>query len=67
MGLRGLDASGAEALCDRIAATGALDAVRERARSGVERAKSILGAEFGETERQLLGLVADGVVVERYS
>ena len=37
--LRGLDAAGAEAACDRIAATGALDEVRERARAAIDAAK----------------------------
>jgi geranylgeranyl pyrophosphate synthase len=65
--LRGLGPAGAEALCDRIAATGVLDEVRGRAREGVERAKAILaGSELDAGERKLLGLVADGVV-ERYS
>ena len=65
--LRGLDPAGAEAICDRIAATGALDEVRSRAREGIERAKRILdGDAFTAEERQLLGLIADGVV-ERYS
>ena len=65
--LRGLDQVGAEELCDRIAAAGALDEVRERARLGVERAKRVLDADdFTDEERELLGLIADGVV-ERYS
>jgi geranylgeranyl pyrophosphate synthase len=65
--LHGLDPLGAEALCDRIAATGVLDEVRERARTGVERAKQTLGeSDLSEGDRKLLSLVADGVV-ERYS
>jgi geranylgeranyl pyrophosphate synthase len=65
--LRGLDPAGAEELCDRIAATGALDQVRARARDGIGGAKAILDADaFTDEERQLLGLIADGVV-ERYS
>ena len=64
--LRALDPAGAEELCDRIAATGALEAVRARARAGVVRAKALLEGEIGESERELLALVADGVV-ERYS
>jgi geranylgeranyl pyrophosphate synthase len=65
--LRALDQRGAEEICDRIAATGALDGVRERARAGIERAKRILAsASFSEEERELLGMIADGVV-ERYS
>ena len=65
--LRGFDAEAAERLCDRIAATGALDEVRERARAGIERAKRGLRSEaFSDQERELLGLIADGVV-ERYS
>jgi geranylgeranyl pyrophosphate synthase len=65
--LRGLDPAGAGALCDRIAATGALGEVRGRARDGIARAKEVLDGEaFGPSERELLALVADGVV-ERYS
>jgi geranylgeranyl pyrophosphate synthase len=65
--LRGLDAAAAEALCDRVAATGALDEVRNRARAGIERAKAGLESDaFSAQERELLGLIADGVV-ERYS
>jgi geranylgeranyl pyrophosphate synthase len=65
--LRGLDDAGTEALCDRIAATGALEQVRSRARDGIERAKAGLSnGSLSESERSLLGLVADGVV-ERYS
>ena len=65
--LDGLDADQAEALCDRIAATGVLDEVRARARAGIESAKGRLSSEaFSEEERNLLGLIADGVV-ERYS
>jgi geranylgeranyl pyrophosphate synthase len=65
--LRRLDPAGAEALCDRIAATGALAQVRARARKGIERAKKILDADaFSAEERQLLAMIADGVV-ERYA
>jgi geranylgeranyl pyrophosphate synthase len=65
--LRGLDQAGAEEICDRIAATEALDQVRGRAKQGIERAKGILNSEsFSEEERQLLAMIADGVV-ERYS
>ena len=65
--LRGLDADAAEALCDRIAATGALDEVRERAKQGIGRAKGILDSpDFSDEERELLGMIADGVV-ERYA
>ncbi len=65
--LRRLDASGAEALCDRIAATGALDHVRSRALEMVATAKRRLdSAVFAPEQRHLLGLVADGVV-QRYS
>jgi geranylgeranyl pyrophosphate synthase len=65
--LRGLDAAGAEALCERIAATGALDRVRARALAMVAAAKDRLdAAAFDPEQRQLLGLVADGVV-QRYS
>ena len=65
--LQALDAATAEALCDRIAATGALERVRARALQMVADAKGALaGAEFEPEQRQLLELVADGVV-ERYS
>ncbi len=65
--LHGLDASSAEALCDRIAATGATQGVRERALEMVAEAKTRLrGANLDPEQRRLLDLVADGVV-ERYS
>ena len=65
--LRALDAAGAEALCDRIAATGALEQVRSRALEMVAQAKRQLGpAGFDAERRKLLDLVADGVV-QRYS
>jgi geranylgeranyl pyrophosphate synthase len=65
--LRGLSPAAAEALCDRIAATGALEEVRERAMGMVAAAKRRLAEPaFDSEQRQLLGLVADGVV-ERYS
>ena len=65
--LRGLDAEGAEAVCDRIAATGVLDEVRAGARRRVELAKRALErSALDPDHRQLLALVADGVV-ERYS
>jgi geranylgeranyl pyrophosphate synthase len=65
--LRELDAAGAEALCDRIAATGALEKVRGRALEMVAGAKRGLeGAGFDPEQRRLLELVADGVV-QRYS
>jgi geranylgeranyl pyrophosphate synthase len=65
--LRALDATTAEALCDRIAATGALDEVRSRALEMVAKAKKQLESPvFDSEQKQLLGLVADGVV-QRYS
>jgi len=65
--LRALDATGAEALCDRITATGALETVRARALEMVAAAKRALErAAFDPEQRQLLALVADGVV-QRYS
>ena len=57
----------AEALCDRIAATGALERARERALELVAEAKAILaGVQLADNQRSALTLVADGVV-ERYS
>jgi geranylgeranyl pyrophosphate synthase len=65
--LHGLDAAAAEALCDRIAATGALERVRARALEMVAAGKRRLDETgFEPEQRQLLGLVADGVV-QRYS
>jgi geranylgeranyl pyrophosphate synthase len=65
--LQALDAETAEALCDRIAATGALARVRARALQMVAEAKqSLERADFDPEQRQLLALVADGVV-QRYS
>ena len=65
--LRALDPAAAEALCDRIAATGALDRVRSRALAMVATAKAELdAADFDPEQRHLLDLVADGVV-QRYS
>jgi geranylgeranyl pyrophosphate synthase len=57
----------AEALCDRIATTGALERARERALDFVAEAKDILPLlQLSDNQRQALTLVADGVV-ERYS
>jgi geranylgeranyl pyrophosphate synthase len=65
--LHALDPASAEALCDRIAVTGALERVRARALELVAAAKQALArAGFEPEQRQLLELVADGVV-QRYS
>jgi geranylgeranyl pyrophosphate synthase len=65
--LRSLDPAAAEEVCDRIAAGGALEKVRARALDLVAQAKSRLESDgFDPEQRQLLGLVADGVV-QRYS
>ena len=57
----------AEAVCDRIAATGALEASREAALEHVASAKAqVEGLNLTPKQQQLLALVADGVV-ERYS
>jgi geranylgeranyl pyrophosphate synthase len=65
--LRALDPAAAAELCDRIAATGALDKVRTRALQMVAAAKRRLAADgFEPEQRRLLELVADGVV-QRYS
>ncbi len=65
--LGALDAAGAEEICDRVAATGALESVRADARGRVETAKRALATSgLRPDQRQLLELVADGVV-ERYS
>ena len=65
--LRSLDVAGAATVCDRIAASGALEEVRTDARARVAAAKAALGsARFDATQRELLAMVADGVV-ERYA
>ncbi len=53
-------------LCDRIEASGALEAARERALLTVAEAKAGLPAGISRAQRAALELVADGVV-ERYS
>jgi geranylgeranyl pyrophosphate synthase len=55
----------AEALCDRIAATGALEAARQEALQIVTEAKALL-SELPEAQAAALELAADGVV-DRYS
>jgi geranylgeranyl pyrophosphate synthase len=55
----------AEALCERIAATGALDRAREQALAVVAEAKAALPAVLPDGRSVLLDLVADAVV-ERY-
>jgi geranylgeranyl pyrophosphate synthase len=55
----------AEQLCERIAATGALDEARERALAVVAEAKAALPAILPDGRAALLDLVADSVV-ERY-
>jgi geranylgeranyl pyrophosphate synthase len=59
------DPEQAEALCERIAATGALDEAREQALAIVAEAKSALPAILPGGRAALLGMVADAVV-ERY-
>jgi geranylgeranyl pyrophosphate synthase len=55
----------AEALCERIAATGALDEARERALAVVAEAKAKLPGTLDDGRSALLDLIADAVV-ERY-
>ena len=64
--LRGLDTAGAEEVCDRIAATGALAQARAVALEHVAEAKAVIPAGLAERERAALLLVADNVVA-RYS
>jgi geranylgeranyl pyrophosphate synthase len=67
--LRGVEADPARAalLCERIAATGALEEAREQALGYVGNAKAALDSlELPDARRQALDLVADAVV-ERYS
>ena len=57
----------ADAVCDRIARTGALGTAREQALGYVAEAKAALGEiELPADRLHALGLVADGVV-ERYA
>jgi geranylgeranyl pyrophosphate synthase len=56
----------AEAVCERIIATGAVDAARAHALGLVAEAKAGLGDGVGGDRRRALELVADGVV-ERYA
>ena len=56
----------AEEICDRIAATGALEEARTRALSHVDAAKAMLPADLSPRDRSVLELVADGVV-ERFA
>ena len=68
-GLAELDLRGivdAEAVCERIAATGAVAAARKRALALVGQAKAGLPAGLRARQRRALELVADGVV-ERYA
>jgi geranylgeranyl pyrophosphate synthase len=63
----GLTAVEAERICDRIAATGALEAAREQALTYVAEAKASLATlDLPAARRSALELVADGVV-ERYA
>jgi geranylgeranyl pyrophosphate synthase len=55
----------AEALCERIASTGALEEARARALAIVAEAKAALPASLPDGRHELLDLVADAVV-ERY-
>jgi geranylgeranyl pyrophosphate synthase len=62
-----LDATGVADVCDRIAATSAIDRARTHALELVGSAKRRLGnSTFDAEQRRLLELVADGVV-DRYS
>jgi geranylgeranyl pyrophosphate synthase len=64
---RALTAEQAESICDRIAATGALESAREQALSHVAEAKrSLAQLDLPPQRREALELVADGVV-ERYA
>jgi geranylgeranyl pyrophosphate synthase len=64
--LRGLEEPEAERICDRIAATGALEEVRSQALEMVAAAKrSLSGPAFDAEQRSLLEMVADGIV-DRY-
>jgi geranylgeranyl pyrophosphate synthase len=66
LNVRSITPEEAEAVCDRIAATGALDESRRRALAIVAGAKSGLPPGLPAQQRLALELVADGVV-ERYA
>jgi geranylgeranyl pyrophosphate synthase len=59
-------AAEAEEICDRIAATGALDEARATALDMVDDAKAELPSAISDRQRRALELVADGVVA-RYA
>jgi geranylgeranyl pyrophosphate synthase len=59
-------AQDAEAVCDRIAATGALASAKERALAVVAQARDGLPQELPARQRDALDLIAEGVV-ERYA
>ncbi len=63
--VRALSEADADAVCERIAATGALEVARARALEIIAAAKRGLPRELAPSARELLQLVADGVV-ERY-
>ena len=66
-GARPKSTAEAEALCDRIQATDAIEKSREQAVAFVAEAKAQLRElELSDQQRKVLDLVADGVV-ERYS
>jgi geranylgeranyl pyrophosphate synthase len=57
----------AAAVCDRVAATGALEQAREKAFAYVDEAKALVGEiELSQPRTDALLLVADGVV-KRYA
>jgi geranylgeranyl pyrophosphate synthase len=62
----GMTPAQAEVLCDRIAATGALEEARARALELVASAKSSLPGDLPAPQRRALDLVADSVVA-RYA
>jgi geranylgeranyl pyrophosphate synthase len=66
-GVRPKSTAEAEAICDRIQATDAIEKSRDRALELVVEAKDLLAdADLSDKQRKALTLVADGVV-ERYS
>ena len=61
------DALAADAVCDRIAATGALEEARSRALAVVGEAKAgLVGLDLDDGQRRALELVADSVA-DRYA
>ncbi len=63
--LRALDAAGAEALCDRLIASGTCDEVREQALARIDAAQAAIAALPGSAGRRQALAIAARALVER--